>query len=65
MNGGPWGELSQGYRVELLVAGKKDWHCNGMRFATAEQAEQYALELAGRWMLVKDWRVTRMDNEGE
>ena len=43
------------YRPMVYVQG--EWAGNGLRFATREEAEQSAAGLAGRWMLVDDWRV--------
>lgn len=30
---------------------------NGMRFATAEEAEVYVRELASRWLVVESWQI--------
>lgn len=34
-----------------------EWTGNALRFATKEEAEGYALDLAMRWTAVKDTRV--------
>lgn len=44
------------YRAEVNV-GERVWHTNALRFDTREEAEAYARDLAGRWMLVISWRV--------
>ena len=36
---------------------------NGLRFATREEAESYALDLALRWTAVADWRVVESTDE--
>ncbi len=36
---------------------------NGLRFATREAAENYALDLALRWTAVSDWRVVESCDE--
>jgi hypothetical protein len=36
---------------------------NGLRFATREDAESYALNLAMRWTAVRDWEVRESADE--
>ena len=43
------------YRPMVYVQG--EWAGNGLRFATKEEAEQSAADLAARWFLVDDYRV--------
>ena len=43
------------YRPMVYVQG--EWAGNGLRFATREEAEQSAADLAARWFLVDDYRV--------
>jgi|TARA_Y100000310_G_C20528134_1_gene737090 hypothetical protein len=43
------------YRAQVLV--DNEWTGNGLRFATAPEAERYAADLQRRWTLVRDWRV--------
>ena len=45
------------YKVEVLATGEKNYSGNGLRFATKEQAEEYALDLMGRWTAVEQYRV--------
>jgi hypothetical protein len=33
------------------------WYGNALRFATEAEAYASAAELAGRWLLVRDWRA--------
>jgi hypothetical protein len=43
------------YAPEVFVEGR--WSCNGLRFATLEEAEASALNLMTRWTLVRDARA--------
>ena len=43
------------YRPMVYVQG--EWAGNGLRFATSEEAERSAADLAARWFLVDDYRV--------
>jgi hypothetical protein len=43
------------YAPEVLVEGR--WSCNGLRFATLEEAEASALNLMARWTVVRDARA--------
>lgn len=43
-----------------VVADSSGKFCgNGLRFATQLEAETYAIDLASRWTLVRDWRVVQ------
>lgn len=45
------------YAVEV-IADRSDKFCgNAVRFATREEAEISARDLANRWLLVTEWRV--------
>lgn len=35
---------------------------NALRFETREEAEAYAKDLMGRWLLVVEWRVDESDD---
>jgi hypothetical protein len=35
-----------------------DWRSNRLRFATAGEAREYACDLAGRWSMVTETRIT-------
>ena len=45
------------YKVEVIADSSGTWCGNGLKFATTEEAEIYAKDLAGRWTLVSAWRV--------
>ena len=46
------------YKVEVIADNSGEWCGNQLRFATMEQAQEYARDLAMRWTLVQRWRVT-------
>jgi hypothetical protein len=45
-----------------MVYVHREWAGNGLRFATREEAEQSAADLAARWFLVEDYRVDESDD---
>lgn len=45
------------YAVEVIADRSGKFCGNGVRFATKEEAEISARDLASRWTLVTDWRV--------
>jgi hypothetical protein len=45
------------YAVEVIADSSGKWVGNQLRFATMEEAESYAADLAGRWTLVQQTRV--------
>jgi len=49
------------YRPMVYVQG--EWAGNGVRFATPEEAEAAARNLAARWFLVDDIRVDESEDE--
>jgi hypothetical protein len=46
------------YKPEVQVVGESTWDGNSLRFATFQEADTYAADLAMRWTAVKDIRVT-------
>jgi hypothetical protein len=50
-----WRHLS--WKVEVIADSSGQWVANGMRFPSKEDAEVYGRDLAGRWTLVREWRV--------
>ena len=48
------------YRPMVYV--QREWAGNGLRFATQEEAERSAADLAARWFLVEDYRVDESDD---
>jgi hypothetical protein len=45
------------FKVEVLADDSGEYAGNGLRFATKTEAEDYAKDLAWRWLAVKEWRV--------
>lgn len=45
------------FAAEVLADSGGNYAANSLRFATVEEAESYAADLAGRWTLVTDWRI--------
>jgi len=45
------------YKVEVIADASGEWVGNQMTFDTEAKAEAYAIDLAQRWTLVRDWRV--------
>jgi hypothetical protein len=50
------------YAVEVIADSSGKWCGNGCRYPTREIAEQAASDLAGRWFLVREWRVIESDD---
>ena len=48
------------WRVEVIADSSGAWCGNGLVFDTHDEAEVYALDLASRWTLVRDWRVVEV-----
>lgn len=46
---------------EVTVESGGTWTGNALRFATKEEAERYARDLAMRWTSVRDWRCVEKD----
>jgi hypothetical protein len=45
------------FKVEVIADSSGEWASNAIRYATSEEAEEAAVDLAGRWLLVREWRV--------
>jgi hypothetical protein len=55
------------FKVEVIADSSGRWCGNERVFATCEEAEAYARDLASRWTLVREWRVVeteRSDDDG-
>ncbi len=48
---------ARSYAPEVIADSSGKWAGNALRFATAEEAEGYVLDLAFRWTQVRDTRV--------
>ena len=48
------------WRPELLADNSDEWMCNGLRFATKKEAEDYVFDV--RWTMVGETQVTETDD---
>ena len=51
------------YKVEVMTIGDASYCGNGLRFKERTDAETYAVNLAMRWLAVKDYRVVESMDE--
>lgn len=49
------------FKVQVKTPGDRDWVGNGLTFPTWEEAEAYAVNLASRWLAVREWRVVEVE----
>jgi hypothetical protein len=54
---------SKRYKFEVIADSAGHWAGNGIRFANPQEAEAAAIDLAGRWTLVREWRVVDCETE--
>lgn len=45
------------FAAEVIADGSGEWVGNGLRFASAAEAEAYAKDLYSRWTAVREFRV--------
>lgn len=50
------------YAAEVIADDSGTWAGNALRFATEAEAERYASDLYGRWMLVREKRVVTSED---
>jgi hypothetical protein len=50
------------WKPEVIADNSGQWAGNALRFATLDEAEAYARDLAWRWTSVRKWRVTQCDD---
>lgn len=50
------------YKPEVVADPSGAWCGNALRFATEAEAKTYVADLARRWVLVTDTRVTESDD---
>jgi len=46
------------WKVEIAAGAGGRWSSNCVRFATRDEAEAYGRDLAKRWVVLEDWRVS-------
>lgn len=51
------------FKVEVIADNSGQWVGNQLTFATREEAEKYARDLAGRWFAVREWRIVEITDE--
>jgi len=51
------------FRVEVIADASGHWCGNALKFATREEAKEYARNLFARWTLVREWRVIDTEND--
>lgn len=49
------------FKPEVVVDASGKWYGNALRFATREEAEASARDLAYRWLAVREWRAVESD----
>ena len=50
-------------KVDVIADGSGQWASNNKTYDTHEEATAAAIDLASRWMLVTDWRVSRVPSD--
>lgn len=50
------------WKPEVIADNSGEWVGNALRFATKEEAEANARDLAWRWLAVRDHRVVESDD---
>ncbi len=50
------------FKPEVIADSSGKWVGNGLRFATYDEAYAPASDLAGRWMLVRDFRAVESED---
>jgi hypothetical protein len=46
------------WKVEITAGTSGRWSGNSVRFATRDEAKAYGRDLATRWLVPEDWRVS-------
>ncbi len=49
--------MNQSWKAEVIADSSGQWCGNGLRFATAEEAQRYVKDLMWRWTAVRETRV--------
>ena len=49
------------WKAEVIADNSGKFCGNGVRLATKKEAEEYAVDLQWRWVLVREWRVVESD----
>lgn len=51
------------WKPEVQTDSSGKWYPNALAFATKEEADEYAADLASRWVLVNAWRSVESTQE--
>jgi hypothetical protein len=51
------------WRAEVIADDSGTWASNALTFDSKQDAETYAKGLAARWLMVREWRVVRCEND--
>ena len=54
-------EARERFKVEVIADNSGKWCGNALTFETRDEAEEYARDLARRWVLVREWRVVPVE----
>jgi hypothetical protein len=49
------------YKAYVQTYGDRSLSTNGLEFVTAQNADEYADNLASRWTMVQSWLIIRFD----
>lgn len=55
--------MTMSWKMEVQTDSTGKWYTNALVFATAQEAENYAVDLAFRWTLVREWRTSEVTDE--
>ena len=55
--------MNKSFKVMVLADNSGKYCGNGLRFANEQAAQDYAVDLAMRWMAVSDWKVEPSEDE--
>ena len=50
------------YKAEIKAVGESSYNSNGLRFATAQEAKDYADELLSRWFGAESYRIIESED---
>jgi len=56
-------DTSRSWKPEVIADSSGKWYANGLAFATREEAEASARDLASHWFAVREWRAIESDQE--
>jgi hypothetical protein len=54
--------MAKSFKPEVIADSSGKWCSNALRFATIEEAQASADNLAGRWFAVREWRATECED---